>query len=280
MCFKKASVMAIFFFFSCVPSRFFIQNPDIVGKYYFDRKIKSYKKKHNLTLDEKRELIKLEVQYAYGIILEKSDRIIDENYQEAINLTRKAHPHFKNAIELSISNLKKRYPSIENWLIGDDVEIRFKNEDLFDLYWLAAGYGGSIKSSRGNPYELLNINKIGRILYAALNVYADWNYGVIYSAMMSYMISRPDLSGEALQDSIDKYYFLSISATDSLDASIFVSYAEGVDIKNQNKEGFISKLELVEKLDTKKNKEFQIQNLLAQDRARWLLSRKDEYFLE
>ena len=94
------------------------------------------------------------------------------------------------------------------------------------------------------------------------------------------MISRPDLSGEALQDSIDKYYFLSISATDSLDASIFVSYAEGVDIKNQNKEGFISKLELVEKLDTKKNKEFQIQNLLAQNRARWLLSRKDEYFLE
>ena len=86
MCFKKASLMAIFFFFSCVPSRFVIENPDMVGKYYFDRKIKSFKKKDNLTLDEKRELIKLEVQYAYGVILEKSDRIIDENYQEAINL--------------------------------------------------------------------------------------------------------------------------------------------------------------------------------------------------
>ena len=214
MCFKKASLMAIFFSLAVYQADSSLK-PNIVGKYYFDRKIKSYKKK-NLTIDERRELIKLEVQYAYGIILEKSDRIIDENYQEAINLNRKAHPHFKNAIELSISNLKKRYPSIENWLVGDDVEISFKNEDLFDLYWLAAGYGGSIKSSRGNPYELLNINKIGRILYAALNVYADWNYGVIYSAMMSYMISRPDLSGEALQDSIDKYYSLSISATDSL----------------------------------------------------------------
>ena len=94
------------------------------------------------------------------------------------------------------------------------------------------------------------------------------------------MISRPDLSGQALQDSIDKYYALSLNATDSLDASIFVSYAEGVDIKKQNKKDFIHRLGLVKKIKTKDNKEFQIQNLLAQDRADWLLSRKDEYFFE
>lgn len=277
---KKALLISMIFVFGCVPSRIIVDNPDLVSKYYFERKIKSFKKKQNLSSDEKRDLTKLEVQYAFGFILEKSDRIINDDYDEGINLANKARPYFKSAINLSLSNLKLRYPEIEGWLTGEDIDIAFKKDDLFDLYWLAAGLGGSIKSSRGNPFELLNINKIKKILYTALEVYPDWNDGAIYSAMMSYMISRPDLAGQALKDSIDKYYFLSINATDSLDASIFVSYAEGVDIKNQDKKGFIEKLDLVGKINTKNNKNFQIQNLLAQNRATWLLSRKDEYFFE
>ena len=280
MCFKKALFILIPFVCSCVPTRIIVKNPDLVSKYYFERKIKSYKQKQNLTLYEKRNLIQLEVQYGFGFILEQSDRIINEDYHAGISLSKKAHPYFQNAIDLTISNLKKNYPEIESWLLGEGFDIEFKKEDMFDLYWLAAGYGGSIKSSRGNPYEILNINKIKKVLYAALKTHPDWNYGAIYSAMMSYMISRPDLSGQALQDSIDRYYALSLDATDSLDASVFVIYAEGVDIKKQNKEDFIRRLELVKKIKTKSNKEFQIQNLLAQDRADWLLSRKDDYFFE
>ena len=280
MCFKKALFLLFPFIWSCVPSRIIVDNPDLVSKYYFERKIESYKKKQNLTLYEKRNLIQLEVQYAFGFILEKSDRIINEDYHTGISLAKKAYPYFQNAIDLTISNLKEEYPEIESWLVGEVTDLNFKKKNMFDLYWLAAGYGGSIKSSRGNPYEILNINKIKTILYAGLETYPDWNSGAIYSAMMSYMISRPDLSGQALQDSIDKYYALSLNATDSLDASIFVSYAEGVDIKKQNKKDFIHRLGLVKKIKTKDNKEFQIQNLLAQDRADWLLSRKDEYFFE
>ena len=158
MFFKKASFILIVFLFSCLPSRLVVDNPDLVSKYYFERKIKSYKNKQNLSLDEKRDLIKLEVQYAYGFILEKSDRIINEDYHEGISFAKKAHPYFQNAIDLTISNLKEKYPEIESWLAGEDFDINFDKEDIFDLYWLAAGYGGSIKSSRGNPYEILNIN--------------------------------------------------------------------------------------------------------------------------
>ena len=64
-----------------------------------------------------------------------------------------------------------------------------------------------------------------------------------------------------------------------IDASIFVSYAEGVDVKNQNKPDFISRLKLAKTIKTNNN-QFQIQNLLAQNRADWLISRKEEYFFE
>tara|TARA_B100000029_G_scaffold29533_1_gene28402 strand:+ start:2233 stop:3072 length:840 start_codon:yes stop_codon:yes gene_type:complete len=279
MCFKNKSVLLLLFFFGCTPQKIIVNNPELVSRYYFERKIKSYEKKEDLTKDEKRELIKLQIQYAFGFILERSDRIINDDYHSGINLAKKAHPYFRNSIDLSLSNLKEIYPEIENWLVSKKDGINFKKGDVFDLYWLAAGYGGSVKSSRGNPYEMMNINKIEKILYKALELDPDWNYGSIYSAMMSYMISRPDLYGQALQDSIDKYYFLSLDATDSLDASIFVSYAEGVDVKNQNKPDFISRLKLAKTIKTNNN-QFQIQNLLAQNRADWLISRKEEYFFE
>ena len=149
-------------------------------------------------------------------------------------------------------------------------------EDLHDnsLHTLTHKRDGALRDVEYQQMKISHISqKLNRTKHKLLKIQARMTAAELKIANLTVELQQARFMLHRAKDDFRR-------ATDSLDASIFVSYAEGVDIKNQNKEGFISKLELVEKLDTKKNKEFQIQNLLAQDRARWLLSRKDEYFLE
>ena len=53
--------------------------------------------------------------------------------------------------------------------------------------------------------------------------------------MMSYSSIRPDLSREAIKDTVDFYFKKALELSDSLDASLFVSYAELIHKPRQEK---------------------------------------------
>ena len=63
-------------------------------------------------------------------------------------------------------------------------------------------------------------------------------------------------------------------------ASLFVAYAEAVSIRTQNRAKFRSMLEKAAAIDPDKCEQVRLFNLIAQRRARWLLGRSDELFLE
>ncbi len=263
---------------SCAPKALILEHPKLVS-IYFEKKIKSLEKMKSPTLHEKRKIVKTKVEYAFGVIMEESDRLIDEDYSSGLTGYKKANLIFKEAKSLGLSNLNETYPGFNDWLKGQS-EINFTDEDVFDLYWLAAAYGGAIKSSRGNPFELVNLPIVGKLLKKALALDPDWGEGALYAAMMSYTSTRSDLTGDALVDSVTAYFEKAVEASDSLDAGPFMSFAETIDKPMQNKAGFVKNLNYVLALDVNKNPKFELSNLIAQKRAKWLLSKTDEYFLE
>jgi predicted anti-sigma-YlaC factor YlaD len=60
--------------------------------------------------------------------------------------------------------------------------------------------------------------------------------------------------------------------------SPLVSYAEAVSIPKHDREQFESLLKRAVDIDPKARPEWQLENLLMQRRARWLLARVDELF--
>ena len=81
----------------------------------------------------------------------------------------------------------------QNWISGkSDKQVKFEEVDIPKLFWTAAAYGGAIKSSRGNPEWVILLPRIGYLLEAALAIDPEWNKGALYSAMISYTISRHD----------------------------------------------------------------------------------------
>ena len=107
-----------------------------------------------------------------------------------------------------------------------------------------------------------------------------WNNGALQSAMMNYTASRMDISREVMKDTVNDYFKKARDYSDSLDASILVSYAELIHKPDQNKIDFIKTLERALLISTEKDSYFRLSNIIAQRRAQWLLSNLDDYFIE
>ena len=271
----------IFFFIftiSCVPKAFLLDQPQLLSV-YFDRKIKNLEKNDMPSIDDQRDLIRIKVEYGFGVIMEKADRLIDMDYYSAIDKYKEANIVFKEARDLGILVLNRKYPLFDDWL-RNEAKIKFIKNDVIDLYWLAAAYGGTIGSSRGNPFELIHLPSVGRLLRKCIELDPEWNNGAIYSAMMSFTATRSDLSAVALRDSVDFYFDKAIFYSDSLDAGPFITYAESVHKPYQERKEFVDKLNYVLDMKIKSRSDYELPNLIAKNRAEWLLSKTEEYFLE
>ncbi len=95
--------------------------------------------------------------------------------------------------------------------------------------------------------------------------------------MMKYELSRPDASADS--DSLAKnYYQQAVKLSGGNDASLYVSYAEAFSVRNQDRSEFILLLNKALAINVDAVPEKRLVNLLAQDRANWLLSRTDDLF--
>ena len=263
--------------FSCSPTSIILNRTRLIS-FYFDKKISYMNEGDFENLNHQRNVIKTKVEYAYGILMEKGDRLIDDDYSKGMIYYKKANKLFLEAKQTSLNMLSQKYPNFNQW-IKKDLAINFEVKDTYDLYWLAASMAGAIQSSRGsNPYELINIPMIGKLLETAIFLDPNWESGSLFSAMMSYSAIRPDLSGQAMKDTVDFYFKKSLEISDSLDASIFVSYAELIHKPRQEKRHFEDKLNYVINMDL--NKKNKLNNLISINRARWLMSNTEDYFLE
>jgi len=277
--FKHFYLFFIFFlFYSCSPTRILVKQ-NILSSFYFENKISKYEKKADESEISKKKLLRLYVEYGFGILMEKSDRVILINYDEGIETSKKARQYFKSARFIGSEILSSKYDYFNEWIMNK-AEIEFKEEDIETLYWLMAAYSGSISSSRGDPYELINLPIVEKLLSACLKLNSDWNDGALYGALMSFTSIRSDLNDKSKIDTITFYFDKALALSDSLDASLYVTYSELIHKPNLQKELFLKKLKLASSIKVSRKNKYYLSNLIAQNRAQWLISNIDNYFLD
>lgn len=215
--------------------------------------------------------------YSYGFIMEDAEKVSIENYHAGLELYNRANNLFNRALKYGLHGMEIKYPEIHNWL-DKRVSINpFEIEDVPYLYWLSATIGGAVSSSQGNPKYIVELPKVGWLLERSLELDENWNDGALYSAMISYTMSRPDAVENREQIARD-YLKKAIEASDNKDCSMYVTLAEAVCTKYQYKEEFTELLNHAINFDIESAKENKLTNSMAQSRAKWLLSRIDELF--
>jgi hypothetical protein len=107
-----------------------------------------------------------------------------------------------------------------------------------------------------------------------------WNEGALPEFLIDIEAARSGVKAAEIQSRIARYYEQALRLSGGKRASLFVSYAENSAIPAQNRAQFKEMLERAIRIDPGQHPETRLANLMAQRRARWLLGRIDELFLE
>jgi hypothetical protein len=216
--------------------------------------------------------------YSYGFLMEDAEKLSIEDYKAGNDVYDRANKLFKRALKYGLHGMELKYPEFSIWMQKRDIDKNhFVEEDITYLYWFSAAIGGLISSSHGNPIYVVDLPKVGWLLEKSMELDEAWNNGALYSAMISFTMSRPDAVENREEVAID-YFNKAVQASSGKDCSVYVRFAESVCIKNQNKNEFIEKLNYVLNFNVESTKELRLINTMAQSRAKWLMGRIDELF--
>jgi hypothetical protein len=113
----------------------------------------------------------------------------------------------------------------------------------------------------------------------ALELNESFDDGAIHSFLISYEPARQGAAGDPLERA-RRHFDRAWELSGGHQAGPLVSLAESVSIAARDRRGFQSLLERALAVDINARPEYRLANLVMQRRARWLLSRMDELFLE
>ena len=71
---------------------------------------------NSMDINHQRNLIKTKVEYAYGILMQTGDRLIDDDYSKGMIYYKKANKLFLETKQSSLNILIDRYPNFNQWI--------------------------------------------------------------------------------------------------------------------------------------------------------------------
>jgi predicted anti-sigma-YlaC factor YlaD len=219
-------------------------------------------------------------QYAYAFIKQRADEVEPENFGVATEMRSRARGLFLRARDYGVRGLETTHSGFGAALNKDPLLAvkAAKAQDVPLLYWTAASWGMAITLSKNEPALISDQPIVEALVDRALDLNEAFDEGAIHSFLISYEPARQGAPGDPLERA-RKHFDRAVVLSGGFQASPLVSLAESVSIAKQDRSEFQSLLDRALAVDVNAKPEYRLANLVAQRRARWLLSRIDELFL-
>ena len=155
----------------------------------------------------------------------------------------------------------------------------FSKENIPELYWLSLSWAAAIASDKSDMDLVADLNLIDPIMRRCLELDESYDQGALHEFMISYQGGRSPLQGGGAALARE-HYARAIELSGTIRVGSKVSLAESVSAGEQNRPEFERLLKQVLDFDVDSYLPARLANLVAQKRARLLLSRSDSLFLE
>jgi len=221
-------------------------------------------------------------EYSYAFVGQPAERAFTENLEESKELRERSRRLYLRARAYGMRGLEVRYPGFGAALENDPgaALARVRKRDVPLLYWTAAAHGLMISASKADPERIAELPVVEAFVRRAIELDETWNEGALPEFLIVIEAARSGVSRAEIQSRIRRYYDQALSLSGGKRASLFVSYAENSSIPAQDRGQFRELLERAISIDPGEHPETRLANLITQRRARWLLGRIDELFLE
>lgn len=221
-------------------------------------------------------------QYSYAFLEQQADESEDQDLAKATRLRARARKLYLRARDYGLRGLAVRRPGFEEALRADArAGARSATRpDVPLLYWTAAAWGSAITLSKDDPETVADQPLVEALIDRALALDEAFDSGAIHAFLVSYEPSRPGVGASEAAARARKHLERALELSKGQLASPLVAFAETVSVSRQDKKEFRSLLERALAVDVNARPEWRLANLVAQRRARWLLGRTDQLFVE
>ena len=219
-------------------------------------------------------------EYSYAFVQEDADELEPTDFASSEHLYARARKLYLRARDYGLRGLEVHHLGFGEVLRRNPKaavrEITSRKEVPL-LYWTAASWGLAISISKDEPDLIADQPVVEALIDRARTLNDDFDQGAIESFLISYEPSRQGVKGDPYKRS-RQHFQRAIALSHGELAGPYVAMAQSVSIQKQNRAQFESLLHQALKIDPNAYPGFRLENLIAQRRARWLLSRTDELF--
>ncbi len=220
-------------------------------------------------------------QYAYAFVQQDADEREATDLAAADALRTRARKLYFRARDYGLRGLEAAHPGFAGTLrrAPSSAAAAAGEADVPLLYWTAAAWGSAVALSKDDPDTVADLPLVEALIDRALELDETFDHGAVHVFLIAYEFVRPGGSaGAPARASAHFDRAVELSGGDS--AAPFVAVAEAGAVRRQDRALFESLLRRALAIDPDRHPECRLANLVAQRRARWLLSRTGELFVE
>jgi len=199
-------------------------------------------------------------QYAYAFVQQDADEAEDRDLERATQLQARARGLYRRARDYGRRGLAEA---------PDDVGL---------IYWTAASTAAYIALSKHDPEVLADLPQVQDLIQRALMLDDAFDAGAVHMFMVSFLMAQPGANGHTAKSA--RRHFARAMELSGGSSAALVALAESVCVPQQRRAEFERLLQQALELDVDLRPDLRLGNLVAQRRARWLLSRTDRLFLK
>lgn len=216
-------------------------------------------------------------QYAYAFVQQDADRLEDKDMRAAQAQALRARKLYARARAYGQRGLDARHPG---WRKDPAQALgAMTKADVPMLYWTAAAWAAEIALSKENPDAVADAPQMLALADRAAALDDTYGEGAVPSLMIALEMVRQGGRGEPATRARARFD-RAVALSGKTQASPYVTYAESIAVPLQDKAQFEAMLGIALGIDPDAVPRHRLANLILQERARWLLARKDSLFAE
>ena len=221
------------------------------------------------------------VQYAYAFVQQEADQREADDFAASEALKQRARRLYLRARNHGLRGLEVRHPGFEKQLRTDakTAVSSLSATEVPLLFWTGAAWAAAIAQSKDQPDLIGELPLVEALLERALALDEAWNYGAIHGVFIQYEMIRPGNDPEAPAKA-RRHFDRVVQLSGGQLAGPYLGLAEAVAMPRNDRAQFESLLQQALKVDPDSREEWRLENLVMQRRARWLLGRVDELFVQ
>ena len=219
-------------------------------------------------------------QYSYAFVQAEGDLVVNSDYPRATRLHERALKLYLRARGYGLRGLEKRCRGISAELQLDPAKAaaRIQKRDLPMLYWTAASWGSAISLGKDQPGLLADLPAIRALMERGLALDEGYEGGAIHEALIL-LDALPEAMGGS-EARARGHFARAVALSKDAKASPYVTLATTVSVLKQDRGEFESLLNRALEFDPDRDPSQRLVTIVLQRKARALLEREDEFFLD